>query len=126
MPRKRNSWYGEKVLDIESRPLALNNTSLRRAQFAMQGMTCTGCTIGVKSAIETLEGVVSVDVHFILNQAIVVYRPRDINPAQLIDAIEDSGYGATLYEDQAVEIPQPHQQAQNIRKVEVEFDGHDE
>lgn len=92
----------------------------------MQGMTCTGCTIGVKSAIETLEGVVSVDVHFILNQAIVVYRPRDINPAQLIDAIEDSGYGATLYEDQAVEIPQPHQQAQNIRKVEVEFDGHDE
>jgi copper chaperone CopZ len=125
LQRKRNSWYDEKILDIESRPLALGNTSLRKAQFAMQGMTCTGCTIGVKSAIETLEGVVSVDVHFILNQAIVVYRPRDINPTQLIDAIKDSGYGATLYEDQELETPQLHRQAQNIRKVEVEFDGHD-
>ncbi len=88
-------------------------------------MTCTGCTIGVKSAIETLEGVVSVDVHFISNQTIVVYRPRDINPTQLIDAIEDSGYGATLYEDQELETQQLHRQAQNIRKVEVEFNGHD-
>lgn len=120
--KERNSRYGEKILDIESGPSPSIDTSLRKAQFAIQGMTCTGCTSGVKSAVETLVGVESVDVHFISNQAIVIYRPNDTNPTQLINAIEDSGYGATLYEDQEL-VTQRRQQARNIRKVEVEFQG---
>src|SRR5260221_6113776 len=65
-------WKKNKSLDVEKGSSSWESVAgLRQAQFAIQGMTCSACTSTVKSAVEPLDGIISVDVHFISNQAIV-------------------------------------------------------
>ena len=91
--------------DIEGGPSLGNKpvVGLRRAHLAIQGMTCTSCTSTISSAVESLPGVESVDVHFFSSQAIIIYRPSDTKPDEMINAIEDCGYGAILGEDGGLE-----------------------
>jgi len=115
-------------LDIEAGPSSLDDkpvVGLRKAYFAIQGMTCTGCTSAISSAVESLPGVESVDVHFISNQAIVIYRPGDIKPDEVANAIEDSGYGAILGEDEDLE-PLASNQPPDTRSINVVIRGYDQ
>ena len=95
---------------------------LRKAQFAIQGMTCTSCTSAISSAVESLPGVESVDVHFFSSQAIIIYRPSDIKPDEMINAIEDGGYGAILGEDEDLE-PLADGELPNTRSIEILIHG---
>ena len=116
-------WKKKKSLDIENGSSSWESVAgLRQAQFAIQGMTCGACTSAIKSAVEPLDGVISVDAHFISNQAIVVYQPTVVDHTRIGDAIEDSGYGATLWEDVKLE-PEAQRQA-DIRTIEIEFRGY--
>jgi len=116
-------WKKNKSLDVEKGSSFWESVvGLRQAQFAIQGMTCSACTSAVKSAVEPLDGIISVDVHFISNQAIVIYQPTVVDHSRISDAIEDSGYGATLWEDVKLEA-ETHQHS-DTRTIEIEIHGY--
>jgi len=109
-------------LDIEKGSSSWESVAgFRQAQFAIQGMTCSACASTIRTAVEPLVGIVSVDVHFISSQAIVIYQPTVVDHSRISDAIGDSGYGATLWEDVKLEA-ETHRQS-DIRTIEIEIHG---
>lgn len=66
--------------------------------FAVTGMTCGGCEVGVKMKVKKLAGVESVDASHKKGTARVAYDPAEVTPEQIIEAIEELGYEAELQE----------------------------
>lgn len=66
--------------------------------FAVQGMTCGGCEVGVEMKVEELDGVESVEASYKEGTARVTYDPAQVTPEQIIAAIEELGYEAELQE----------------------------
>ncbi len=60
------------------------------------GMTCNGCKSNVEKALESTPGVIKSEVNLGLKQAEVNYDPSVVTPQQLVDAIRERGYNATL------------------------------
>ena len=65
-----------------------------RLTLRVEGMHCGACAERIEDSVGRLEGVVSAAVDFEQTRAIVVYDPRRISPARIIDAIEDAGFRA--------------------------------
>ena len=63
-----------------------------RIVLALTGMTCAGCARSIETALSKVAGVADVTVNMATDQATVAGRALD--PAALIAAVEDAGYGA--------------------------------
>lgn len=61
----------------------------------INGMTCPDCARHVQNVLETVEGVRAADVRFPAGQARVDLQDN-VSPKKLIEAVEKSGYGATV------------------------------
>ena len=59
-------------------------------------MTCAACQARVQRALVKTPGVDSAAVNLMMNNAAVTYDPSVASPAQLVDAIRATGYGADL------------------------------
>ncbi|SUO95423.1 heavy-metal-associated domain-containing protein [Suttonella ornithocola] len=64
--------------------------------FTIDGMTCNGCANSVKNALESVPGISEVTVNLAEKQVAVVFDEKKISSQDIIDAIEDAGYDATL------------------------------
>ena len=62
----------------------------------VKGMTCGGCVIGVRKVLTRLTGVLTADVSYERSRAVVTYDPAKITVQQLIAAIKELGYTATV------------------------------
>lgn len=67
--------------------------------FEVEGMTCGGCELGVKLKVKKLAGVASVDASYDEGRATVAYDASRVTPEDIIAAIEELGYSATLLVD---------------------------
>ncbi|KAI3511746.1 hypothetical protein L1887_18903 [Cichorium endivia] len=65
-------------------------------RLKIKGMMCTSCSESVERALLMVEGVKKAVVGLALEEAKINYDPNIINPNQIIEAIEDSGFGADL------------------------------
>lgn len=70
--------------------------------FSIQGMTCGACSSSITEALEKLEGVSSVSVSLITEEAAVVHD-YSVLPDQLIQVIEDCGFDAQLKSGRSTE-----------------------
>ncbi|MDO5033210.1 cation-translocating P-type ATPase [Corynebacterium sp.] len=61
--------------------------------LGVTGMTCTSCSSRVERKLNKLEGV-EATVNFATESASVSYDPATTTPQQLIDVVEQAGYGA--------------------------------
>ncbi len=68
-------------------------------QFIVTGMTCAACQARVEKAVGKVAGVASVSVSLLTNSMGV---EGDANPADIIKAVENAGYGAKLKNDPKV------------------------
>ncbi|GAB4430251.1 MAG: heavy metal translocating P-type ATPase [Chloroflexi bacterium OHK40] len=57
------------------------------------GMTCASCSIRVEKALRKTPGVESAEVNLATEQATVTFDPQQVQPQQLVAAVEQSGYG---------------------------------
>jgi copper chaperone len=64
-------------------------------QLSITGMTCGGCVNSVQNVLAALPGVQSVTVTLDPGQASVTYDPVRIEPAALVQAVIDAGFGVT-------------------------------
>ncbi|MEJ2588417.1 MAG: heavy metal translocating P-type ATPase [Deltaproteobacteria bacterium] len=66
------------------------------------GMTCANCAMNIERALGKVEGVQKADVNFATEQAAVSFDPKKASFSELIDAVQDAGYGVAAT---TVDIP---------------------
>ena len=67
------------------------------------GMSCAACSSYIEQTLSALPGVHSAQVNLLANQATIT---STLAPTALVEAIEQSGYGATLPSDSTQPIPE--------------------
>ncbi|MBE6831507.1 MAG: heavy metal translocating P-type ATPase [Ruminococcaceae bacterium] len=66
-------------------------------KFNVTGMTCSACSANVEKSVRKLNGVSSVNVNLLSNSMTVDYDDTVANDAEVIRAVENAGYGASVY-----------------------------
>lgn len=69
---------------------------MQKVKFYIQGMTCSSCSSHVEKAVSKLDGVKDVNVNLLSNNMIVEYDLNKLNNENIIKAVTEAGYGATI------------------------------
>ncbi len=77
-------------------PDAQVDGALETIRIPVSGMTCAACQSRVQRTLQKQEGVADASVNLMMKSATVTYDPQAITPDRLVDAIRETGYGATL------------------------------
>jgi copper chaperone CopZ len=77
-------------------PPAVATASLKTLTLPVAGMDCAMCALPIKARLHQLAGVGQVNVDVTHGQVSVSYDPRQVKPAQLVAAINSTGYKASL------------------------------
>ncbi len=64
----------------------------KRAELAIEGMTCASCSAAVERSVKKLKGIKSVQVNLATNQGSFEYDPAVLKLSQIKAAISDAGY----------------------------------
>ena len=67
---------------------------MRKEQFDITGMTCSACSYRVEGCVVKLPGVKDVSVNLLKNSMVVSYDESEMNTAGIVEAVENTGYGA--------------------------------
>ena len=67
---------------------------MKKEQFDITGMTCSACSSRVESCVVKLPGVQEVSVNLLKNSMVVSYDDQALNTAGIVEAVENTGYGA--------------------------------
>lgn len=69
---------------------------MKKCKFDIFGMTCSSCQSHVQNAVKKLDGAKDVNVNLLSNSMSVEFDERLLNEEQIIRAVVDAGYGATI------------------------------
>ena len=72
------------------------NSNLQRVVIPVEGMTCATCEIAVRRALKRVQGVENAQVSVATSTATVDYEPAKTDPGQLVEAINTTGYRASV------------------------------
>ena len=67
--------------------------------IAVSGMTCGGCASAIKTAVNKLDGVVTVDVDHEAGSTAVTYVKNKVTVSEIVKAINKTGFKATNPEE---------------------------
>lgn len=67
--------------------------------FHITGMTCSACSAHVEKSVRKLEGIRNADVNLLGNAMAAEYNETILSTDDIIKAVVDAGYGASLWED---------------------------
>ena len=85
----------------ETAAAASNGEGQAVAVFAVDGMTCAACAVGVKATLEREKGVTLANVDYEKETARIRFYPSQTSAEKLIAAIGELGYSAKLEEPQS-------------------------
>lgn len=71
---------------------------MKTEKYTVTGMTCAACQANVTRCVQKLEGVEDVNVSLLANQMTVTYDEVQLEPNEIISAVQKIGYGAALTE----------------------------
>ncbi len=83
---------------------------MRKEQFDITGMTCSACSSRVEGCVVKLPGVKDVSVNLLKNSMVVSYDETQLSTAGIVEAVENTGYGAIPKSD-------PQQKTESKREV---------
>ncbi|PON78856.1 P-type ATPase, subfamily IB [Parasponia andersonii] len=84
-------------------------------RLRIKGMACTSCSESVERALQMVNGVKKAVVGLALEEAKVHFDPSLINTNQIIEAIEDAGFGANLISS-GNEVNKVHLKLEGVNK----------
>ena len=64
--------------------------------LALTGMTCASCSAVIEKTLQKVPGVTSATVNLAIETGTVDFDPNIVGPDELISAVKNAGYGATL------------------------------
>ena len=70
-------------------------------KYNVTGMTCSACSSNVEKSVRKLNGVRTVNVNLLSNNMTVDYDDSVTNDAEVIRAVENAGYGASVFSRKA-------------------------
>ncbi len=76
-------------------PSATHDASAERVELPIEGMTCASCANRIERRLNKLDGVTAT-VNFATERATVEFDPGAVVPEQLVGAVQEAGYSATL------------------------------
>lgn len=95
--------FDEKVSDLEiikaveeagyQATLLQENKAL---ELEIEGMTCAQCALAIERSLKKKSGIDSIEVNLVNNQAHVSFNPGLIKTHEIIEIIQDTGYGAKV------------------------------
>lgn len=91
-----------------------SNDDLFQASFTLGGMTCASCVGNIKHALTQNSWVRAVEVSLLTNSAYITFKGKE-HVKEMIEAIEDVGYEATL-----VEVKEAEPRENSTAKAEAE------
>lgn len=91
-----------------------------KALISIEGMTCGSCVAAVTRGLEEVDGVTSVNVDLVGNNATVLIVNKSVVD-KVLEAIEDLGFDGSLAELE--EDDRPAAKKSQLRTVEFEIDG---
>jgi len=68
----------------------------QRADLSIEGMTCASCSVTVRTAVNKLEGIGTIEVDVDGGSAAVTYDPAKTSPEAIATAITGAGYTTTV------------------------------
>lgn len=75
---------------------ALPAKATKLATIKVEGMTCGGCAVGVRTALERLDGVAEARVSYEDERAVVTFDPARVGTDRILESIREFGYTVTL------------------------------
>lgn len=70
-------------------------------------MTCAACSAGIERTVKRLDGVTTAEVSLMGESMVVEYDEKLTSREKIIQAVVDLGYGATIYDEKALEARKP-------------------
>jgi P-type Cu+ transporter len=67
-----------------------------RVRLDIEGMTCASCAARIEKRLGAVEGVEDCSVNFATHEASVDFDPERVRPDSLVEAVEETGYHASL------------------------------
>jgi len=94
----------EIVESKEAEPMVGVAKSRRRSErrklvtttVAIEGMTCGACTSAVEGGFKDVDGLVQFNISLLAERAVIVHDPEKLSAAQIVEAIEDRGFDASV------------------------------
>ncbi|CAB4007364.1 Copper-transporting ATPase 2, partial [Paramuricea clavata] len=83
-------------LGFESKHMSHNEGAQSRVEIIIHGMTCSSCVHHIESSLKKKRGVLNVSVALATGKGIVAYDSELTGPRDIIDHIQDMGFGAEL------------------------------
>ena len=83
---------------------AKSNSDLNKLNVKISGMTCVGCSSGVQSILQSLDGVVDATVSYQEGTGEIIYNPNIITKEQIINSDAFSTYPAEIVSDGKLEV----------------------
>ncbi len=77
-------------------PVAAMPAQLSTVELKVSGMTCSGCAVSVRNALVETPGVTAAEVDWESARARVQYDQSKVSTAQLIEAVNKTGFKASL------------------------------
>lgn len=91
---------------------------MRDDKFNVTGMTCSACSARVEKAVNKLDGIQSVAVNLLTNSMKVKYDEEVLSSENIINAVQNAGYGADLAFKTGPE-PRAGENGRNIAATEI-------
>ncbi|MFQ5696356.1 MAG: heavy-metal-associated domain-containing protein, partial [Terriglobia bacterium] len=90
--------YGAKLVPAAGGTTLPATVKLETVELEISGMTCEACAGVVKYELNRTAGVADAEVDYPAGLARVNFDPATVKPAQLVEAVNRTGYKATLLE----------------------------
>ena len=88
--------YGGKLVGTPTAVAPVAQTALETLELRISGMTCGTCALAVRSRLLETPGVAQAGVDYPSARATVKYDPVETNPSKLIQAVNATGFRASL------------------------------
>lgn len=68
---------------------------------AIEGMTCGACTSAVESGFKDVDGLLKFNISLLAERAVITHDPTKLTAEQIVETIEDRGFGAEIISTQS-------------------------
>ncbi|XP_031486413.1 probable copper-transporting ATPase HMA5 isoform X1 [Nymphaea colorata] len=94
--------------------------SISVCRISVKGMTCTTCSTTIESTLQNMPGIHSAMVALATEEAEIKHDAKLVSPEQLIEAIEDMGFEATLMDQKSTTL---HLKIQQSLEKNISYDA---
>lgn len=88
--------YGARFVPTAQHPTSASEAELAHVALKVSGMSCEACAVSVHAALAKLPGVAEAHVDFAGAAAHVRYDPSKVKPQRLVEAVNSTGFKASL------------------------------